>query len=447
MKKNIANLFILAIATSQLAAQDMEQKLDELISAYAKNETFNGTVLVAQKGNILLQKGYGYKNAARKEMNDGNTVFQIGSITKQFTAAVILRLQEKKKLSIHDKLSKYFPALRFADSVTIENLLTHTSGIYNYTNNADFMKTEAVKPASQEKIFALFKDKPLEFEPGSKFSYTNSGYILLGYIIEKVSGKPYEKVMHEMIFTPLQMVHSGFDFVALQSPDKASGYFSLGKSGSTPAPIVDSTASFAAGAIYTTVGDLYKWDRSLYTEKIISKASLKDAYTPRKDKYGFGWGIDTAYGKPVYKHGGGIFGFSTDILRIPEDDVCIILFDNKGDGALDKIADGLNAILHNKPYEIPKEKIVMAVDSAVLKQYTGEYELAPNFILTITLEEGKFMVQATGQGKAELFAEKENFFFLKVADIQVEFIKNVDGKTDKLILHQGGRDMPAKRIK
>jgi CubicO group peptidase (beta-lactamase class C family) len=447
MKKFVAAFFCMITVCIFLPAQNITKKLDELVSAYTNNESFNGSVLVAQKGVILLQKGYGYKNAAKKEMNDGNTIYQIGSITKQFTSAVILRLQEKKKLSVHDKLSKYFPALPFADSVNIENLLTHTSGIYNYTNNADFMKTEAVKPTSQEKLFALFKDKPLEFEPGSKFSYSNSGYILLGYIIEKVTGKPYEKVIHEMIFTPLQMSHSGFDFAALSSPNRATGYFSLSKTDNTPATIVDSSASFAAGAIYTTVGDLYKWDRSLYTEKIISKASLKDAYTPRKDKYGFGWSIDTAYAKPVYKHGGGIFGFSTDILRSPEEDICIILFDNKGDGSLEKIAEGLNAILHNKPYEIPKEKIVIAVDSSVLKQYVGEYELAPNFILAITLEEGKFMVQATGQGKAELFAEKENFFFLKVADVQVEFTKNADGKTDKLILHQGGRVTPAKRIK
>jgi CubicO group peptidase (beta-lactamase class C family) len=446
MQKICFLLFIIIYPLS-LAAQETVQKLDELVAAYAKNEQFNGTVLVAEKGNILLQKGYGYKNAGKKEMNDANTIFQIGSITKQFTSAVILHLQEKKKLSIHDKLSKYFPALPFADSVTIENLLTHTSGIYNYTNNEDFMKNDAVKPASQEKLFSLFKDKPLEFKPGTKFNYSNSNYILLGYIIGKVTGNPYEKEVHEIIFTPLHMEHSGFDFISLSSPDKAIGYFSLSKTSNTPATIVDSSASFSAGAIYTTVGDLYKWDRSLYTEKIISKASLKDAYTPRKDKYGFGWGIDTAYGKPVYKHGGGIFGFSTNILRDPEEDICIILFDNKGDGGLEKITEGLNAVLHNKPYDIPKEKTIITVDSSVLKQYVGEYELAPNFILTVTLEEGKFMVQATGQGKAELYAEKENFFFLKVADIQIEFTKNADGKTDKLILHQGGRDMPAKKIK
>ena len=412
-----------------------------------KTEKFNGSVLVAQKGAIVLQKGYGYKNADKKEMNEGNTIFQIGSITKQFTSAVILRLQEKKKISIHDKLSKYFPALAFSDSVTIENLLSHTSGIFNYTNNADFMKTEAVKPTSQEKIFSLFKDKPLEFQPGSKYSYSNSGYILLGYIIEKVTGKTYYQVVHEMIFAPLHMDHTGFNFTGLQSPDKATGYFALTNTANTPATIVDSSASFAAGAIYTTVGDLYKWDRSLYTEKIINKSSLKDAYTVRQGKYGLGWVIDSAYGKEVYQHGGGIFGFSTNILRSPEEDICIILFDNKGDGGLEQITEKMNAILHNKPYDIPKEKTVITVDSSIIKQYVGEYELAPNFIITISLEEGKPMVQATGQGKAAMFAEKENFFFLKVADVQFEFTKDADGKTDKLILHQNGRDMPAKKIK
>ncbi|HTE12926.1 MAG TPA: serine hydrolase [Chitinophagaceae bacterium] len=445
--KKIYFLLFIVISSLSLGAQRAIQQLDELVAAYAKNEKFNGTVLVAQKGKILLQKGYGYKNAAKKEMNDGNTIFQIGSITKQFTSAVILHLQEKKKLSIHDKLSKYFPALAFADSVTIENLLSHTSGIYNYTNNGDFMKTEAVKPASQEKMLALFKDKPLEFQPGSKYSYSNSGYMLLGYIIEKVTGKPYEQEMHEAIFTPLHMDHSGFNFTSLQSPDKATGYFSLSQTAAVPASIVDSSASFAAGAIYTTVGDLYKWDRSLYTEKIISRASLKNAYTVRKGKYGLGWSIDSAYGQQVYRHGGGIFGFTTFIGRSPEEDICIILFDNKGDGSLEQIAEGMNAILHNKPYDLPKERIAITVDTTILRQYAGEYELAPNFILAVSLENGQLMIQATGQGKSAVYAEKENLFFSKIVDAQIEFTKDADGKTDKLILHQNGRHTPAKKIK
>lgn len=445
--KRTCLFFFITISVLSLTAQDAAQQLDELVIAYAKDGKFNGSVLVAEKGKILLLKGYGYKDAGKKTMNDGNTIFQIGSITKQFTSAIILRLQQEKKLSVHDKLSKYFPSLRFADSVTIENLLSHTSGIYNYTNDENFMKNESAKPASQGKIFALFKDKPLEFIPGSKFNYSNSNYMLLGYIIAKVSRKPYEKLVHELIFTPLQMNHSGFDFASLSSPDKATGYFTLDSSTNTPAFIVDSSASYAAGAIYSTAGDLYKWDRSLYTEKIISKASLKDAYTPRKEKYGFGWGIDSVYGKPVYKHSGGIPGFSTNIFRDPEEDICIILFDNKGDASLGKITESINALLHNKPYYLPKQKIGISVDTAILKKYVGEYELLPNFIIAITLEAGKLNLQATGQSKAEMYAEDENLFFLKIVDAQVQFTKDGTGKTEQLILHQNGRHMPAKKIK
>ena len=439
---------VLIVATGlSLPAQEAAKKLDELMTWYTAHEKFNGAVLVAQKGTILLQKGYGYKNAAAATMNNGNTIFQIGSITKQFTSALILQLQEKKKLTLQDKLSNYFPTLPFADKVTIEQLLSHTSGIYNYTNNGAFMQTEAVKPTSQEKIFALFKDKPLEFEPGSQFNYSNSNYILLGYIIEKVTGKPYEKAMREMIFTPLHMNNSGFNFAALSSPDKATGYFALTQKMNTPATIVDSSASFAAGAMYTSVGDLYKWDRALYTEKIISKASLKDAYTIRKGTYGLGWGIDSAYGKEVYQHGGGIFGFTSFIGRSPQEDICVILFDNKGDGGLQKMAEGINAILHNKPFELPKERIAITVDSTLLKQYVGEYELSPNFFIAISFENGNLLLQASGQAKATLFAEKENFFFLKIVDAQVEFIKNDAGIIEKLILHQNGQHMPAKKIK
>lgn len=445
--KNIILFLVIVSFGLAVTAQETTQKIDELLSAWVKNEKFNGTALVVQNGNTVLQKGYGLKNAATKELNDGNTIFQIGSITKQFTSAIILRLQENKKLSIHDKLSKYFPALPFAEKVSIENLLSHTSGIYNYTNDGDFMKTEAVKPATHEKLLALFKDKPLEFEPGSRFSYSNSNYILLGFIIEKISGKPYEQVVHEMIFGPLHMDHSGFDFASLRSADKAVGYFALSASSATVAGIVDSSVSYAAGAIYTTAADLLKWDRALYTEKIISKSSLKDAYSIRKGNYGLGWTIDSAYGRQVYQHGGGIFGFTSFIFRNPEENSSIFLFDNKGDGSLEKIAAGINAILHNKPYELPRERIANKIDTATVKQFLGEYELMPGFILTITLEDGKLMVQATGQGKAELYEEKPNFFFLKVADVQVEFLKNDSGVTDKLILHQGGRATPAKKIK
>ena len=194
-----ALLLLLCLFSYNLKGQNLGDNLDSMANLYAQLKNFNGSVLVAQKGTILLQKGYGYKDVTQKTRVDANSLYQYGSVTKEFTATLIMYLQEKGKLTLQDKLSKYFPELPFADSVTIYHLLTHTSGIYNYTRDGDFMKSEAVKPATKEKIFALFKSKPLEFTPGSKFSYSNSGYSILGYIIEKATVKPYESLMREII--------------------------------------------------------------------------------------------------------------------------------------------------------------------------------------------------------------------------------------------------------
>ena len=428
-------------------AQTKAEEINEMMKIYAKQNSFNGTILVAQKGVVLLQKGYGYKNAATKTLNDSATVFQIGSITKQFTSAIILQLQEQNKLSVHDSISKFIPYYPNGNKITVENLLTHTSGIYNYTNDEMFMKNNAVNPISIENLIALFKNKPLDFNPGEKYRYSNSGYILLGFIIEKITGKSYFQVVRENIFQPLGMDHSGFDFKSLKSINKATGYFKLTPKINEPSSIIDSTVSFSAGAIYTTVDDLYKWDRALYTNKILNAASLQKAFMPFKSNYGYGWVIDSTYGKKVVMHEGGIFGFVSFIGRVFADETCIILFDNKGSEGLPKIAENINAILNEQPYDFPVERKEIDVDSNILKKYVGDYQLAPSFIITISFENGQLFVQATGQGKTAMFAEKENYFFLKLTDAQIEFIKNAEGKTERLLLSQGGQQLPALKIK
>src|SRR5580698_113597 len=188
MKKTVLFLSI-AVIIIKVHAQTPSQEINELLKQYTKQNSFNGVALVAQKGKILLEQGYGYKNATTKSLNDSNTVFQIGSITKQFTSAIILQLQEQHKLSVQDKLSKYIPDYPNSDSITIENLLTHTSGIYNYTNDDAYMQNTSATPIKLETLISLFKNKPLDFSPGTKYSYSNSGYVLLGYIIERITGK------------------------------------------------------------------------------------------------------------------------------------------------------------------------------------------------------------------------------------------------------------------
>lgn len=427
--------------------QDDAAKLDELVGAYAKQYKFNGSVLVAKGGKVILEKGYGYRNAKDSLLNDGQTIFQIGSITKQFTATVILKLQEQKKLSVKDKLSKYYPDFPKGDSITIEHLLTHTSGIFNYTNDGKFMSMDAIKPANEEKILALFKSKPLDFSPGTKWSYSNSGYSLLGYIIQKVTKKPYEQVVREFIFHPLQMIHSGFDFTHLTDKNRATGYFTYSEKVKAPSTIVDSSVAFSAGAIYTTVEDLYKWHKGMQQNKIINAASTKSAYTPFLNNYGYGLGIDSMYGKRIIAHGGGIFGFNTNIARIVEDDICIVLLNNTGNPFLGEINNNILAELYGKPYELPMEKKVVKVDPAKLTAYVGEYELAPTFIITVTLENDELKAQPTGQPKFDLSATSDTTFFVKAVDADLSFVKDASGKVEKLILKQGGKETAGKKIK
>ncbi|MEJ7739788.1 MAG: serine hydrolase [Chitinophagaceae bacterium] len=446
MKKIVTILFaclLQAIASSQTVTT----KLDEFLTTCSTQNKFNGTALVAQKGKVLLQKGYGIKDAGTSALNNTTTIYQVGSVTKQFTSAIILRLQEQHKLSVKDKLSKYFPEYPDGDKIIIENLLTHTSGIYSYTSDSKFMATEITKAYTREKMMALFKDKPLEFEPGTKWSYSNSGYSMLGYVIEKVTGKPYEKVMREMILEPLQMNHSGFDFAHLKSPDKATGYITLNENAKAAAPIVDSSVSYAAGSLYSSVEDLYKWERAISANKILSPGSWKMAFTPFRNKYGYGWFIDTMYAKLITAHGGGIHGFNANLLRIPQEEIAIILLNNKGNPHLDEITRGIAAILLGEKYDLPKERVQIKVADSILQQYVGEYDLSPAFKITVWTTNGMLKAQATGQPEFELFAEKEHFFFLKVVDAQVEFIKGADGKIEKMILFQNGMQLPGKKIK
>ena len=402
---------------------------------------------MAAKGKVLLDKGYGYRDAATGVLNDEHSIFQLGSVTKQFTSAVILKLQEEHKLSVSDKLSKYFPAYPKGDSITIKELLTHTAGIYNYTNDENFMKNEITKPKTREQMMALFENKPLDFSPGTSWSYSNSGYSMLGYIIEKVTKASYEEAVRNYIFSPLKMTHSGFDFTDLKSPDKTTGYFVLNTHDTMKAPIVDSTVSFSAGAIYSTTGDLYRWSQALENNTILSASEQNEAYTPVKNNYGYGWGIDSINGKRRVGHNGGIPGYITTISRVPADDVTIILLSNASNPTIGKISNGIYAILYNQKYEVPKQRKAVSLDEQTMQQYNGQYELKPGLIVTINPKDSVLIASPTGQSDKTLYAEKKDFFFEKEEDVQLDFTRNDKNEVDGFIFHQSGREIRVKKIK
>lgn len=438
-------LLLFVLSTTTCVAQDIEAKVDEYVGTYLKEGNFSGSILIAKEGRILLSKGYGIADLEHDVPNTPETIFRLGSVTKQFTSMVIMQLQERELMNVDDPIAKYLPTYPNGEEITIHQLLTHTSGIPDLGDFPDHQKTIMI-PSPVEKTIQRFKDKPLEFTPGEKFKYSNSGYILLGYIIEKVCGTSYEEFLEENIFQPLNMMSSGYDHHDTLLKHRASGYSIVG-GGLTNAAYIDMSIPHAAGALYSTVEDLYLWDRALYTEKLVKKSSLDKMFTPFKGNYGYGWSRLSLFNREVITHGGGVNGFRTNIARYVDDDVCIIVLSNIETAPVDKISMDLAAILFGEEYEMPIERVAIDMDPRIYDAYVGQYELAPNLVVAVTKENNRLFAQATGQPKFEIYPESETKFFARVADIQFTFVKNEEGKVTQLIVHQEGKDTAAKKIK
>jgi D-alanyl-D-alanine carboxypeptidase len=422
---------------------DIPERLSAYMDAALKQAKFSGSVLVAKDGKILFAKGYGLANAEHEIPNTLETKFRLGSITKMFTATAILILQDRGKLKVGDPVGKYLPdAPKAWGKVTIHHLLTHTSGVPSYTDDPAYGPS-MTKHETVDSMIARFKNKPLEFEPGSKFHYSNSGYFLLGAVIEKLSGKTYEAFLKEAIFEPLGMTDTGYDQPAKVLPKRASGY-NRRDDGLINAPYLDMNQPYAAGSLYSTVGDLLKWDRAL-KEGHFSKGAMAAMFTPFKNNYAYGWSVGERKGHKQLGHGGGINGFATDFQRYPDDGVCVVVLCNVLPANPGRIAGDLAGIAFGESVPLPKAHVVATINAKVYDDYIGKYELDPKFILTITRDGDRLMTQATGQGKIEIFPESETEFFLKVTDAQITFVKE-DGKVTHLVLHQNGRDTKAKRV-
>ncbi|WP_268849337.1 serine hydrolase [Flavobacterium aestivum] len=432
MKKTLITLFAI-IASLHSNAQEFDKKIESLIDKATNLYRFNGTVLVSKKGKILLEKGYGFQDIKNNVSNTPNTIYQVGSTTKQFTSAVILKLAEQNKLTLDDKISKYFPEFKFNPNITIKHLLTHTSGLPEIFRDPLFLKENKQLHMSKEKMLSFYVDKPLYFEPGTQYSYCNSGYQLLGLISEKITGKPYELNVRELILKPLKMNHSGFDFSGLNSTQKATGYSKYSKNKYEQSIPWDSTVTYSAGALYTTAHDLYLWHEGLLNNKVLKKSTLKEAYTPFLEGYGLGCFIDTLYEKKVISHGGNIEGFTSYFGRIEEDDVCVILLNNIYNTEIESIGTSILAILYDKPYRFFEET---KISDDVLEKYVGDYEINTDYHIKIARIDNQLFAQIKNEPKIQIFADKENSFFVKEEDIRVKF-KVENGKVIGITVYQG----------
>jgi len=451
MKKLITIFTALVLSYAVFAQDSTARKLDEMITAYANLGRFNGSALVARQGKILLQKGYGIKNDEANTTNDENTRFQIASVTKQFTATVILKLVELKKMALTDKLSKYYAGFPNGDSITIQHLLTHTSGLHNFTET-----DSGITETDEKRMVPYLKTLKPDFAPGTDWHYSNSGYVMLGYIIGKVSGMSYWQAVRTFIFTPLNMNSSGFDFTHLISTEKAVGYDVLNDTLKQKANITDSTVPFGAGSIYSTVQDMYKWHRGLQAYKVVSKQLMDEAYTPCAiHNYGFGWQIDSVFGKKMVSHSGSIDGFGSNFARITDDDVCIVLLSNKSGSTFDvmHLTDKLLAVLYNKPYIIPVKREPVALSNNVLNKDTGTYEIEEmHLTVVITVGGGKLIAQpyhGTQPGPTSVMLAIDNTHFYDQRDEETEVSIDVDkeGKVLGIKILQNGMARYAKKIK
>jgi CubicO group peptidase (beta-lactamase class C family) len=432
-------LIALAIGTE---AQETTEKLIAYCQAAEATGRFHGYVLVQKQDKVLHAGGYGFSNYENKSKGTAQTRYQVGSVTKQFTAVAILKLAEQGKLSLGDKLSRYFPDFPKADKVTIEHLLTHTSGIFNYTNSRTAFDSLRGTSSNRQQMMSMIAAYPYDFEPGTQWNYSNSAYSLLGYIIEKATGKSWEQNVREIIFNPVGMSHSGFDYRMAPMP-KAKGYYLVEGDSSIPAAMIDSSISYSAGAIFTTPEDLAKWDMSLMQKPVLSNTSMRNAWTPRMNKYGLGWFIDTIHNKPAIHHGGSIDGFMTQNIIVPQEGIAVIVMVNAEMYNADEMARDLLGILYGKPVTLPQQKKAITLPDNILQQYTGRYEMAPGMSATVKLENSKLQIAPEGQPWAELFPEAENVFFFKIMDAQIEFVKDGSGTVVKFLFKQSGRTMEA----
>jgi len=542
IRRSLALLLLLALP---LAAQDAE--LDRIASQAFASDAPGGAVLVLKGGKTLLRAGYGMADLEQGTKITPDSVFRIGSITKQFTAVAVLQLVERGKIALGDPITKFLPDYpTHGKTITIEHLLTHTSGIQSYTDKPDFL-TAAQREYTPAQIIDTFRNDPMKFDPGAQWAYNNSGYILLGQIIEKVSGMPYAEYVQKNVLARAGLTHSRYGDNAPIVPKRVPGYSRNGQA-VVNARYINMTFPYAAGALLSTVDDLAQWNAALAAGKVVDRKLLDRAWTRyqltsgENTGYGYGWAVGELSGERVIQHGGGIFGYTSFELWMPDRDLYTAILSNSDSPEMDPgyvagllalqaigkpwvtstiamsadelaaytgvyrvdanttrtltledgrlysqrsggpraaitpvakdtfgfsnsftrmtferdaagrvaamiVDDGRTKTRAARTDEKPATRTVIEIEPAKLDRYTGRYELRPGFILTILRRGDELWSVATGQPEFRIYPESETSWFLKAFDAQLTFEFDENGVANGLTLHQGGRNIPAPKIK
>ncbi|HEU0016672.1 MAG TPA: serine hydrolase [Longimicrobium sp.] len=540
-----------AIAQREVVAPEMAAADSLLAAAYPADQP-GAAVLVVRDGRVLLRRAYGMADLELGVPARPEHVYRIGSITKQFTAVATLLLADEGGLSLDDDITKFFPDWPTGGRrITVEHLLNHTSGIRSYTGMPEWLPLQRTD-LTLEKLIAVFRGQPMDFAPGEGWAYNNSAYILLGAIIEKVSGQAYGEFLRTRFFQPLGMADTRYEVHDDVIPRRVPGYRRT-DAGWRNSPYLSMTQPYAAGSLVSTVDDLYRWQRAVAERGLLRPDTWRRAFTAGRTAsglgtgYGYGWFVGQALGRPSIEHGGDIHGFSSNGLWLPEDRLHVIILSNseRGPGrdpdalsravaaralgvpevptavavdaaklqdyagvyrvsdterrvltveggslysqrgrsprqemrplggdrfvfpntgsmvAFERDAAGRVTAMRLRPRLGPEEApaprvdepapappVAVAVAPEVLDRYVGEYELTPEFVITVRREGAGLMARATGQPELHLVAESETrFAVLEEASVLLEFQRDASGRTTGLILHQAGRQMPARKTR
>jgi CubicO group peptidase (beta-lactamase class C family) len=436
------------IAAAQIVSEaSLRERLDQIANSYTLDSTFMGSVLVARGNEILLNKGYGEANVEQNIPNDPNTKFRIGSLTKQFTAALVLLLQQDGKLRLEDPVSEYLPdAPRSWGKITLTELLGHNSGIPEIQSDPSF-RSWAMSPHTHAEKLAFFKDRPLNFEPGSRNEYSNSNYLVLGAVIEKVTGADFATLLHNRILKPLGMNDSGVDKDGLVLPKRAQGY-NNNHGRLVPAASESMSVPWSAGSMYSTANDLLRWERGLFGGKVLSAASLNEMTTPGRMSHGFGVGVTTEVGMKVVDHNGAIEGFVAHLAYVPEPRIAVIVLSNVFGGAPPAMGNQLVEAMLGKTVVLARERKAVPISRDDLTKFEGTYPMSSGMAFTFTVRGDSLELNAGGTIVPLLYQgvkEGHPRFYVAMVDGEIEFVPDPSGAMTNVLSHQHGNEQSGKR--
>lgn len=413
-----------------MMAQNTEAVMDQIIESVYKPGDPGATVLVAKNGKVVYRKAFGMANLELNVPMKPEMVFEIGSITKQFTAVSILMLMEQGKLSLTDDITKFIPDYPAqGHKITIHHLLTHTSGIKSYTGMQEWQPLWR-KDMSPAEMIDLFKNQPMDFAPGERFLYNNSAYFLLGYIIEKASGLTYQQFLEDNIFKPLQMNNSYYGSHKRVIPNRAAGY--QNQDGFTNAEYLSLTQPYSAGSIMSNVDDMLKWQNAIRDNKLVKAGSIQLAfkgYSTNDNKpfhYGYGWGVNEINGAPTLEHGGGIFGYTTNGIWLPGEDVYVIMLTNRDDIGPEDASTRIAAVAIGKPFPEIADGIELKPETAIA--LSGWYAFEDGSFRNIIYEDGVLYSQRKGSSRFRLIPVSATKFAFENSLSVLEFSETGGGE-------------------